>query len=359
VADSPKPLHRSKAFHLALGLAVTVACLAWAFYAMGAKDDPWHVLRQIGSAFADAHYWTLLPYWLLLFIFYWLKAWRWRLLLAPLGDFRPTRDLLPPILVGFGFNNLLPAHLGEFVRMYVFARDQRLPMTPVLSSIVLERVCDMVTILALLCGGLLFVPATSETVRGIAWGATLLVLVLVLGTVLYIARTREFVRFIEGCMNVLPVLPRASRRRIAELLEVGAAGMLALKNGRLRTGILVLSVLQWVLNAGLFALSLAAFDIRVSVPITLLLMGAVAFAVLVPSSPGYFGVIQVCFVAVLGLFVQDAERVFAASIYYHMAQWIPVTLLGLYFFNRSGLRVSDVESRKESVVHPQVSEPAG
>src|SRR5690606_30559262 len=84
-----RPWFRSKWFNLGLGLVVTFASLGYALHVMAEGQPIDVVLRQIGNAFAEADYVTLLPMWGLLFLFYWLKAWRWRMLLAPLGSF-PT-----------------------------------------------------------------------------------------------------------------------------------------------------------------------------------------------------------------------------------------------------------------------------
>src|SRR5688572_5401141 len=109
-----RPWFRSKWFNLGLGQFVTFTCLGYALYVMADGQPLGLVLRQIGDAFSLANYFTLLPIWGLLFGFYWLKAWRWRILLAPLGSY-PTSCLFPPTVIGFAFNNILPAHLGEFV----------------------------------------------------------------------------------------------------------------------------------------------------------------------------------------------------------------------------------------------------
>ena len=93
--------------------------------------------------------------------------------------------------------------------------------------------------------------------------------------------------------------------------------------------------------------ALWSFGIDVQPMAAAIVLGVVAIGVTVPSSPGYFGVVNVCFVVVLKLFLDDDTTVFSASIYYHMAQYIPVTLLGLYFFNRSGLHVADVQHESE------------
>jgi hypothetical protein len=50
---------------------------------------------------------------------------------------------------------------------------------------------------------------------------------------------------------------------------------------------------------------------------------------------------------VLALFTEDQASVFGASVYYHMSQYIPVTLIGLYYFNATGLKVREVEETAE------------
>ena len=158
---TPKKWYKSKTFSFGVGLIVTICCLWWAYLTIADGRPFGEVMRQIGGAFAQANYWTLLPIWLLLFVFYWIKAWRWRMLLAPLGDFRTGR-LFPPVMIGFAFNNVLPAHLGEFVRVFVFSKQERQPFTPVLTSVVLERVLDIIAILGLLMLGLVFVPDLND-----------------------------------------------------------------------------------------------------------------------------------------------------------------------------------------------------
>jgi uncharacterized protein (TIRG00374 family) len=110
---------------------------------------------------------------LVLFVFYWLKAWRWAMLLSPVGKFAPLKDLFPPMMIGFAFNNLLPAHLGDVVRVFVFAGQRDIKKTAVLSTVVLERVFDIIAILCFLGVGLFFVEGLDESVRksAIVFGA--------------------------------------------------------------------------------------------------------------------------------------------------------------------------------------------
>ena len=350
------PFYKTKWFNLGVGLAVTAACLWWAFQQMlqsdSGKKSPSEVIAEIAGAFRQADYRSLPAMWTCLVLFYWLKAIRWQFLLEPLGKFRPLRDLLPSVMIGFAFNNVLPAHLGEFVRVYVFSRQSGISRTAVLTTIVLERIFDVIAILGFLMLGLFLVEATDldERIVSSAMFFGVAVCFGLVGAVVYLIWTGPVVLFVEGCLRRVPFLPSKISQKVAILLETGAAGLASLRSGRLLSGILLTSFLQWMLNGLTIHLSLWAFGIDISLSVSAIVLGVTAVGVTIPSSPGYFGVIQFCFLLVLSLFVKDKEAVFAASIYYHMAQWIPVTMVGMLYFLRAGLRIADVQDAQ--VVHP-------
>ena len=129
-----------RAFFVTLGIVVSVACFALSLQGTNQK--------QLTAAFAGANYWSLPVMLGLLFLFYWLKTLRWQWLLAPVAKLT-FGQLFPPMLIGFAANNILPAHLGEFVRVFVVRKKYGVPATTVLSTVVLERIFDVLAILAL------------------------------------------------------------------------------------------------------------------------------------------------------------------------------------------------------------------
>jgi len=125
-----KPFYKSKAFVLTIGIAISVVCLWLAILPLLEEEDAWD---QFANAFKTADYRSLPLIWLTLIVFYWLKAWRWRLMLSPVGSYRPVKDLLPPIMIGFSFNNILPARIGEVARCFVFSKQQKQPFSVAVS----------------------------------------------------------------------------------------------------------------------------------------------------------------------------------------------------------------------------------
>ena len=254
-------------------------------------------------------------------------------------------------MIGFAFNNLLPAHLGEFVRVYVFARRQQVNFGAVLSTVVLERIFDILAILGFFLLGLAFTPDLPPETRNLAWGGAIFVGLVLLVAVAYLIWTRPVVDLTESLLARLKFVPAGLRGKIIRLLEGGAVGLAALKSGGLVAMIGLNSIVQWAINGLLMHLALWSFDIHVSPFASCLLLGITAFAVTIPASPGYFGVIQLAFTTAINPRTVPGvseEAVFAASIYYQMGQYVLVTAIGLLYFNLQGLRMSDVRQEAEA-----------
>lgn len=322
-------------------VGVTAACIG---YAVSGMD--WGRLR---ISFAQAEYWMLVPMLGILISFYALKAWRWALLLRPLQPLQPltASQVTPAMMIGFMANNLLPAHLGEFVRVFVLGEQFQLKKTPVLSTVVLERVFDILAILLLLGVSLFFVEGMPDQLQRFCqvFGAASLVGVLVL--LAYMTFTKLFVAMVSKVFSWLPFLPSKLTTGVVGMLEAAAIGLESVRSPRLLTGIAFSSIAQWLLNGLMIYCSAMAFGIDMSFFDALMVMGVIVFAILLPSPPGYFGVIQACFTLVLvPRFAQ--EDVVACSVFYQMSQWLPVTTTGFVYMSRLGLSLTSLKSTADA-----------
>ncbi len=296
-------------------------------------------LGDVRDSFARANYWTLPLMLLGLFGFFWLKAIRWRLLLEPMRPLT-TGQVTPAMMIGFMGNNIFPAHAGEFIRVYFLGREFGVPKTAVFSSVVLERVFDVIAILFLLAVSLIFVDGLPDDYTsyslGIA-GVSLLGL-FVLGA--YVVWTDWFVRVAE---RLLHYFPKAISSKLTEMLETGAEGLHSLRSPRLAVGVLVTSVAQWAINGLTAYCAVLSFGQTLPLLASFFVVAVIAIGVTVPSTPGFFGVVQWFFWIGVQPFGVDKADAFAASVYYHLSQYIPVTLVGLYFLSRSGLKLAQIK----------------
>jgi uncharacterized protein (TIRG00374 family) len=337
-------LLKSRSFQILIGFAITVACLAWAAL-MIKSGRPWRdVFQEIAAAFQQADYRTLVFLWVILAVFYWIKAHRWRLLLMPVGDFDPARDLLPPLMAGFAYNNILPLRAGEFIRVWLFSKAHRVPLSTSLATVAVERILDALTILVLLTIGISQVDYVDPDVRKLVQTGGIIFSAVAVCIVVYLIWTQPFLRFAAWCVAHVPLVPPRFGQKFLGILEAGSVGLVALKRGKLMAGIVATSLAQWILNA--LYISCAVYAFRISIPWegALVLMGVVAFGVAVPSAPGFFGVMQVYFLLVLKMYPISPDRIVAASIYYQMSQFVPVTLVGVLCGNRLGFRVADMRT---------------
>lgn len=336
-----------RAIVLIVGIVISVVFFAWSLEGVDTKS----LIR----GFANANYLSLPVLLGLLFGFYWLKTIRWAWLLSPAGNFT-FRDLFGPMLIGFAANNILPAHLGEFVRVFVVRRQYGVPAATVLSTVVLERIFDVMAILMLFGVGLAFSGELPSEYRK---GALILggcALAVVIAVVIYLIWTEWFLRTTAWILSYLPFIPESLGNKILDMLRTGASGLGALRSGRMVVAITISSLLQWLLNGLIAYVALRAFGIPVSVATGLIVTGVTAVAVTIPSTPGYFGIIQGAFKLSMEsqTIQQDPALVLGSSVYYHLSMYIPVTVLGIYYLMKSGLHLKDLQD--PNAIAPEAQE---
>ncbi len=338
-----------RAIGLIIGIVVSVVCFAYSMKGTSAAE--------LQAGLLQANYLTLPLMLAMLFGFYWLKAMRWSWLLAPVAPLT-TRQLFPPLLIGFAANNILPAHLGEFVRVFVVRKQHRIPFSTVFSTVVLERIFDVVAILGLFSVGLMFTNDLPDDYRRSAIFLAAGCVFVVICVTLYLIWTDWFLKLTETIIGWVPFIPKSLTGKILDMLRAGAHGLAALRSGRTVLLIMLNSIAQWLLNGLLAYTALRAFHVPVTPTAGMIITGVTAIGVTIPSSPGYFGVIQYCFaisMAAQGLDF-DPSLVLGASLYYHISMYIPVTVLGLYYLNSLGMRVSDLNKLADSSAEPEPSD---
>jgi uncharacterized protein (TIRG00374 family) len=275
-------------------------------------------------------------------LFYFLKALRWGLLLRPIGRFKTTRDLFPFVMIGFGLNNVLPVHMGEIVRVLLFAKHARVKVSAAAASVVLERIFDSISVLTLLSFGLIFVQGLSPQIRTNTLVVAGCVGLLVATLLLYVFCTQRFITVVNVLLR--RIVPAGWLIRLTDLLHSGATGLGALKQPKLVAGIIGFSLASWVVNGMVIHLALWSFGLPSNLLISCIVLGLTAVGAAVPSAPGYVGIIQLCFMTVLSVFTDDHASIFAASIYYHLVEYIMVTLAGLFYLNATGVKLTQVQS---------------
>jgi uncharacterized protein (TIRG00374 family) len=267
-----------------------------------------------------------------------LRLFRWRLLLRREdGAPYPWTPLWHAVAMGFAANNLLPFRAGEVVRTVVASRLTGARLTTSLASVAVERVFDALTVVGLLALALLspgMPPGLSVAgipVQQAATTAGLLALAALVCAGLVVA----FPRAAEAVVRRIIPSDKIALRLI-ELIEGIRQGLAVLQSPSRLIGVIVWSVVLWLVNALSFYLAFVAFDLPVSYTGAVVLQGVLAFGIAIPSAPGYVGPFEAAIIAVLALYGIGASQAVAYAVGYHITTFVPITVLGVWSATRTG-----------------------
>jgi len=272
---------------------------------------------------------------------YALRALRWRYLLAGLG---PTRfsALFRATVIGFAASFLLPARAGEFLRPYVLARSERLSGPAVFATVVLERVFDMATVLALFAVFLITAdPALSRsdpaTFRAVQLGGVTAAAatVVILGVFYFLAGHPEAIG--RWSARVERRLPDRLARLVDGLAQTFAEGLHAVRRPQQLLLVFAWSFPLWLsIAAGIWLVS-QAFSVDLPFAGAFLVMALLVVGVAVPT-PGAIGGFHMFYqIGVMSFYHASKDKAVGAALVLHAVSFVPVTLVGIVFMVQEGL----------------------
>jgi glycosyltransferase 2 family protein len=324
-----------KGWRLWLGLVISLGFL---YLALRGQD-----LHQVRRALAAADYRYLLPAIIIYFAGVWVRALRWRHLLAPVRPLT-ARTLFPVVVIGYMANDILPWRLGEFVRAYALRERERVPASASLATIAVERIFDGLAMLCFLLVASLFIPLDARLrqialVAALIFGAALGVLALIVISGRWRARLLAL---------VARLLPAPLAERLTALVEDFLGGLSILRSGRNLAAVAGFSLLAWGLESAMYLMIAPAFGLPLGPAGVMLTMAVANLATLVPSTPGYIGVFETGVVLVVnGVMGFDREVALSYAVVLHAALYFPVTLWGLYYWTRDRFSLGAVRSLQE------------
>jgi uncharacterized membrane protein YbhN (UPF0104 family) len=320
-----------------LGLVVAGLCLWFALYDVD--------FAQLGRSLAAARKSSIPVFLVALFAFYWVKAVRWHHLLAPLKSI-PTRKLFPPLMVGYGVSMLVPMHLGEIARIMIVRSEQSLGASPLLMSIALERLLDLVTIPLLFAVAMMAHDGLPPTLIAAAYFMGLVGLAGIAALTGFVLKP-EWVT--GSATKLLAPFPARWRVPVVAQLMAGAEGIGVLRAPGRLVPVVLLTLVQWALMW--LCAWIAIWSVGANAPWSagLLTVALINVAVALPTSPGYVGSVQAAFVLALLPYTVERETAIAASVYFHVLVYVAVVATGLAFLHRAGRSIRSLRATGDPV----------
>lgn len=324
----------------ALGIAVSAICLYFAF-----RNFQW---SEAVARAREANYGLLLLATIAATGMFPLRARRWRTILDPVAPGLPLGALWRSTAIGVMVTNVVPARAGELARAYALTREiPSISFATSFASIVVDRLFDAIVVFLLLAisvavpGAPTGVVIHGQPLARLALGVAAVPLVLLVGAYSLAFFPERLIRTFElFARRVHPVAEAKGR----DMLRRFAEGLSVLRNPAHFVAVFGWTLLHWLLQPLAFWLGFRAFGIDVPWAATLFVQGVIVILVSVPSTPGFFGPFELAAKTALPMYGASGTAAATWALVFHIASFIPITVIGAYYFARAGLTMGEIGS---------------
>jgi uncharacterized protein (TIRG00374 family) len=140
--------------------------------------------------------------------------------------------------------------------------------------------------------------------------------------------------------RVSPAVEERGRRA----LETFMHGLSVLRRPGRFAAVFAWSLAHWLLNGLGIWLAFRAVGITAPFSAALFLQAFIAVGTAVPALPGFFGVFEYMSVQGLAAYGVGQQQAATWAIGYHLFTFIPITLIGAYYFTRLGVKLKDLQT---------------
>jgi glycosyltransferase AglD len=213
---------------------------------------------------------------------WWLRGWRYHSILKSLNYSVSVTVSTACIFVSQTVNLVIPARLGDFVRAFILKHEYGTTYSEGISSLVVERVFDIVTVALLGAVSLLFV------LNAPAWFTTLIIVPLAAGVIFFIilffiGKFSSENRYVTLVLNMLHEIKRAS-------LSIRSISVLGTS-----------SIIIWLLDILVCYSVIMMFNEQIPFAIVVLAIVIGNLVKAVPFTPGGMGAYEAVLAVTFGL----------------------------------------------------------
>jgi uncharacterized protein (TIRG00374 family) len=218
-------------------------------------------------------------------------------------------------------HHLLPAPAAEVLRTVHLKRRHGYSIGSLVASQLVEKVIDALG----LAIEISIVAALTKLPASVSGPLALFAALTAAGVITVLVVARRF-----RARGASAAVAQDAGGKLRGFLYRLAEGMYLLRSPRTWLWALLCSMVNDIANAATVGLALAA--VGVSLPITtwFIVVLVARLAGVLPSTPGQFGVIEAGIVVALSALGVDRNQALAAAVLYHLAHFVPVTVVGLW-----------------------------
>jgi hypothetical protein len=348
-----------KKVQMGVGVVIGLALLWWVF-----RDTDW---AKVGQAIRGANWLWLGIAAAAMFATFFTRILRWRYIVRTAGPVS-FRVMFSATQIGFFANFTLPGRVGEVIRAVVLSRLAKIPFTQCFAFVALDRVTDLVGLMAVMLVAVLsFHPASRiimppeaqfpewakpllepNAIRMAAASAGLMLFAVVIALVGLYLNQRLMLRITSACVGVVS---RRFAERVCTLLQHFAEGLCVFRSVGDMSKSIFFSLVTWALFIVAYFPILLAFHLTPPWYAPFVILALLAVAISMPGPPGFVG--QFHAAMLVGILITmpnaDVDVVRALAIVAHLINLVTVAIAGVYCLYREqfGLIELSRESAQE------------
>lgn len=313
-----------------LGIAISAVSLAAIFLFI--KPD--EILRALQST--RYGYVALAGVGIVAFLL--VRAVRWRYMLH---NDAPWNTVFHIQNIGYFLSTILPLRIGDVARAVLIGSVPPITIARGISTMVVERILDMLFIITLLPFTLAGVAQMPEWMRNGARGMGIVAIAGILVLIVAANQRERAVRVAESLLSHIPFLDTAVWTARVDSFLAGLDSLTRPKDAAL---LLLLTIATWTPIILAYYAMLLAVNLEPSLVMAAFVVCAAALSVALPSSPGQIGVFHAGVIAALQVWGQPEAQSASFAFIYHIlntAIMIGFGILGIFVTGSTFRQVLD------------------
>ena len=315
-----------------ISLCISAICIFFA-----TKNVQWAELKTIIS---QIQYLPLVLGFLISTLTFWLRAFRWQILLSPFQKI-PNFQLLKWQVGGLLINNLLPFRIGEFVRAYWTGHKTSIPKSSVFATIVMERLLDILSLAVIAFFLILYLGFNRFNItipKELMIAIGIIFLFLFIFTIFFLPNM-NIKTWVNPLLKILP-------QKISEMILRFAEGLSIFKNKKEILKVILLSPLIWIVDIGIIAILSRCVQLNLSWIEAGLLSVGLILGVMIPAAPGAAGTYEAGGVTALGLIGISKTLALSFVLILHSYQFLIILALGIPVLISEGFSLKQFIQKK-------------
>lgn len=286
-------------------------------------------------------YGFIFPSLLLFFLLQVLRSLRWGIILSPMAKVN-QKALFPVTCIGYLAITLVPMRFGEIVRPYLISIKKEIPLSSSLATVLVERVLDVLTLVAILFSVLMVLPLPDWVFNsGVVFLGIVLSSVAIMG--LFVLKTDDSLRFFNP---IFKLFPNRLNTKMNSLLRTFIEGFMVISDLKKIGYILFLTLLIWGASGLAIYMLFSFYNFQIPLVGAFVVLTMTALGIILPTAPGFLGNFQFACILALSFFGIPKTDAFAFSMVYYIFGIGINIILGLVFLPFEKISLREIKSHR-------------